>query len=464
MSQAKRGVLIITSVPAFSRSTRLPRTGLNIVVVGGGSAYTGELLTGLLADGALPVERVLLLDVPAGRSKVEAMAAFGQRLAARAGRGAAVDSALGGDAPHPFAGADFVLMQYRVGGLAARALDEHVPLRHGVVGQETVGPGGFAKALRTVPVAVEMAERIRAEAPTAWLLNFTNPSGLITEAITAVAGPRVMGLCNGPYITRRLVAEGLGVDVSRVALDVVGLNHLSFARVFLDGADVTPAALGGAGALDPTWASRPEVPSNQYGPALAQALGRVPSAYLRYYWQPDEMLAEQQADVASGRGTRADFLMRLEPALFRHYRDAEQVDLPPGLSERGGAFYSTVAVELMRALAQNQPVESVVNVPNGSVLPELEASAVIEVSALVDGRGARPLAVGPLPAAAAGLVQQVKAYERLTIKAALAGSHSLALAALLSNPLVPSRKVAERLLADLLEAHATYLPRFRGAS
>lgn len=433
------------------------------MVVGGGSAYTGELLTGLLADEALPVARVLLLDVPAGREKLQALAAFGQRLAARAGRGTVVDHALDGAGAHPFSGADFVLMQYRVGGLAARALDEHVPMRHGVVGQETVGPGGFAKALRTVPVAVALAERVRAEAPTAWLLNFTNPSGLITEAVTAAAGPRVVGLCNGPYVTRRLVAEGLGLEVSRVALDVVGLNHLSFARVFVDGADVTPAALGIAGGLDHQWASRPEVPANQYGLALAQALGRVPSAYLRYYWQPDEMLAEQQADVAAGRGTRADFLLRLEPALFDHYRDPAQLGLPPGLAKRGGAYYSTVAVELMRALAQNQPVESVVNVPNGTVLPELPASAVIEVSALVDGRGARPLAVGPLPAAAAGLVQQVKAYEQLTIQAALAGSRPLALAALLNNPLVPSRQVAEGLLADLLDAHAAHLPRFQSA-
>ncbi len=438
-------------------------TGLAVAVVGGGSAYTGELLAGLLADEQLPVARVRLLDVPAGREKLAAMTAFGQRLAAGAGRGAAVESALLPESPHPFAGADFVLTQYRVGGLAARALDEHVPLRHGIVGQETVGPGGFAKALRTVPVAVEMAQAIRADAPAAWILNFTNPAGLIAEAIGQVAGPRVIGLCNGPYIARRMVAEALQVDVGRVGLDVIGLNHLSFARVYLDGAEITARVLGITGPGDPRWASRPEVPANQYGPALATVLGQLPSPYLRYYWQADRMRAEQERDIAEGRGTRADYLLQLEPSLFAHYRQSGETTLPPGLAERGGAYYSTVAVNLIRALAQNRPTELAVNVPNGTVLPELPAAAVIEVSALIDGRGPRALSVGPLPAAAAGLVQQVKAYERLTMAAALQGSRDLALAALVNNPLVPSAGVAEALLDDLLEVHAAYLPRFRRA-
>ncbi len=438
-------------------------TGLEVVVVGGGSAYTGELLMGLLQDERLPLARVRLLDVPAGREKLLAITAFGQRLAARAGRGVVVEGTVQPEDPHPFFGADFVLTQYRVGGLAARALDEHVPLQHGIVGQETVGPGGFSKALRTVPIAVEMAQAIRADAPSAWILNFTNPSGVITEAISQVAGPRVIGLCNGPYIARRMVAEALELDVSRVGLDVIGLNHLSFARVYVDGAEVTAHVLGASGVGDPRWADRPEVPANQYGPTLAAALGQLPSPYLRYYWQADRMRAEQERDVAEGRGTRADYLQRLEPALFDHYRQPDQTRLPPGLSERGGAYYSMVAVELIRALAQDRPTELAVNLPNGPVLPELPATAVIEVSALIDGRGPRPLAVGPLPAAVAGLVQQVKAYERLTIAAALQGSRALALTALVNNPLVPSAGVAEALLGDLLEAHAAYLPRFRGA-
>ncbi len=438
-------------------------TGLEIVVVGGGSAYTGELLTGLLGDEQLPLARVRLLDVAAGRDKLLAITAFGQRLAATAGRGVVVEGALAPECPHPFAGADFVLTQYRVGGLPARALDEHVPLRHGIVGQETVGPGGFAKALRTVPVAVEMAQAIRAEAPSAWVLNFTNPSGLITEAMEEVAGRRVIGLCNGPYIARRMVAEAFAVGVGRVGLDVIGLNHLSFARVYVDGAEVTEQVLGTAGVADPRWADRPEVPANQYGAVLAAALGQLPSPYLRYYWQADRMREEQARDVAEGRGTRADYLLRLEPELFDHYRQDHEGRLPPGLSQRGGAYYSAVAVELIRALAQNRPTEIVVNLPNGTLLPELSPGAVIEVSTLVDGRGPRPLAVGPLPAAAAGLVAQVKAYERLTIAAALQGSRSLALAALLNNPLVPSAAVAEALLDDLLDTHAAYLPRFRGA-
>lgn len=431
--------------------------GLRIVVVGGGSAYTGELLTGLLARAELDVARIALVDVPAGRDKVEAVLGFAERLASRLGRQVKFSADTTGR--HDFTGADFVLTQYRVGGLMARSLDEHIALAHGVVGQETVGPGGFAKALRTAPVAVEMAERIRDEAPDAWLLNFTNPSGIITEAIQKGAGARVLGLCNGPYSLRRTVAAALNMDVDRISLDVVGLNHLSFARVFVDGTDVTPAVLGLDDRVPAAVKNHPEVPATRYGPELTAALGRVPSDYLKYYWQGRRMLEQQRAAVASGQGTRADHLLRLEPAIFEHYRGTS-LELPPDLSERGGAYYSTVAVELLTALALNRPTESVVNVQNGTVLPELPADAVIEVSALIDGRGARAVAAGPLPRVVAGLVRQVKAYESLTIDAALTGSKSMALAALMANPLVPDQEVAEALLADILESHRALLPRF----
>lgn len=440
--------------------SRTGTSGFRIVVVGGGSAYTGEFLMQLLATRDLPVDRVVLVDLPAGRERMDMIRAFGERVAHQAHRRIEIVAELAQDPPRYFDGADFVLTQYRVGGLLARSLDEHIPMAHGVVGQETVGPGGFAKALRTVPVAVEMAEAIRAWAPDAWILNFTNPSGVITEAVHRAAGPRVIGLCNGPYIARKTVAQAMGVDVARVAVDVLGLNHLSFARVWLDGRDVTPAVLGLDPNLDPALRARPDLPANQFGVALMSQVGRLPSSYLRYYWQPEQALAEQRQAVAAGQGTRADQIRALEPEIFAAYADADNMELPAGLAQRGGAYYSTVAMELVAALANNQAVESVVNVPNQTVLPELPPDAVIEVSALVDGRGARPLAVGPLPPAVAGLVQQVKAYERLTIEAALTGSRSLALAALLNNPLVPSVSVAEALLEDLLQAHANHLPRF----
>jgi 6-phospho-beta-glucosidase len=431
--------------------------GLRIVVVGGGSAYTGELLTGLLARTELDLDRIALVDVPAGRDKVEAVVDFAKRLASRLGR--RVDLIADATGRYDFTGADFVLTQYRVGGLVARSADEHIALAHGVVGQETVGPGGFAKALRTVPVAVEMAERIRDDAPDAWILNFTNPSGIITEAIRKGAGARVLGLCNGPYSLRRMVATALEVAVERVSLDVVGLNHLSFARVFVDGRDITPAALGLDQGVSAAVRELPEIASNRYGTAVAAELGRVPSDYLKYYWQGRRMLEQQRAAVASGEGTRADHLIRLEPTLFDHYRGTS-LDLPPALSERGGAYYSTVAVELLTALALNRQTESVVNMKNGTVIPELPTDAVIEVSALIDGRGARALAVGPLPPMVQGLVRQVKAYESLTVEAALSGSKPKAVAALTANPLVADHDLAEAILADILEAHSAYLPRF----
>ncbi len=281
--------------------------------------------------------------------------------------------------------------------------------------------------------------------------------GLLTSEDTAWRRSRRM---IQPAFARKTVAQAMGVDVGRIAVDVLGLNHLSFARVWLDGRDVTPAVLGLDPNLDPALRARPDLPANQFGAALMSQVGRLPSSYLRYYWQPEQALAEQRQEVAAGQGTRADQIRALEPDIFAAYGDATTTELPAGLAQRGGAYYSTVAVELVAALAQNQAVESVVNVPNQTVLSELPPDAVIEVSALVDGRGARPLAVGPLPPAVAGLVQQVKAYERLSIEAALTGSRSAALAALLNNPLVPSQAVAEALLEDLLQAHATNLPRF----
>ena len=435
----------------------MAKSGIRIAVVGGGSSYTPELVDGLLARRDLPVERITLLDVAMGQEKLATVHALSHRMAERAGRDIRIEATL--DREAALTGADFVCTQYRVGGLAARARDESIPLRYGALGQETVGAGGFAKGLRTVPVAVEIAETIARVAPDAWLLNFTNPSGMVTEALLNHSAVRTIGLCNVPIGIHRGVARFLGVSEDRVRMDFFGLNHLSFARrFFVDGRDVTAEVLGLAGTGD---AGRPaNIPAGEWGETLIRGLGMYPNSYLRYYWMTDEMVRKEQESVASGRGTRADRVMAIERELFARYADPSLAEKPPELMKRGGAYYSDVAVTLMESLALNRPREMVVNVRNGRALPDLPPEASVEVSCLVDGSGARPLDQGPMPLTVRGLIQQVKAYEELTIEAALTGSRSTALLALLANPVGPREPEATKLLDDILNENRDWLPRF----
>lgn len=433
-------------------------TGIRVAVVGGGSSYTPELVEGFLRYyDVLPVERITLIDVPMGAEKVRIVGELARRMVHRAGRPTAVDWTL--DRHEALAGADFVCHQFRVGGLKARERDETIPLRYGAIGQETCGAGGFAKALRTVPVALGIARELEEHNPTAWIMNFTNPAGMITEAILRYSKMRVVGLCNVPINMQREMAARLSVEPARVALEMFGLNHLSFVRhVYLDGRDITDEMVRAAAEAVQGMVN---IPAQVWGTALVRMLRLIPNDYLRYYWFPDAMLAHERADVESGKGTRATQVMAIERELFRRYADPNLSEKPPELEKRGGAYYSEVAVSAIRSIATNTPAEMVVNVRNGPALPDLPADVSVEISALVDGRGARPLAQGPMPPAVRGLIQQVKVYESLTIDAAVSGDRDQALAALLANPLVPSLPVAGALLEDILRENAEYLPQFQ---
>lgn len=419
--------------------------GVKVAVVGAGSTYTPELVEGFVTRGArLPVDELALLDIDAERLQV--VGDLAERMLRRAGFGGRLVRTA--DRREAIEGADFVIVQLRVGGQQARLLDETIPPRFGCIGQETTGPGGFAKALRTVPVVLELAE-LTAEigAPGAWFVDFTNPTGLVTQALLD-AGHRALGLCNVAIGFQRRFAREFGVEPSRVRLEHVGLNHLTWERaVLVDGVDRLPGML--AERLDEI-ADEVDAPT-----AIVEALGAIPSSYLHYYYRTERVREYQRT-----HRTRAEEVMEIERGLLELYRDPTLDTKPALLEERGGAFYSEAAAMLVASLHDGAGDVQVVNVRNDGAIPGLPDDAVVEVSATVDRDGAHPIPVAPLAPEMLGLVEHAKAYERLAILAATSGDRTMALRALMANPLVGDHDVAAPLLGALLEANRANLPRF----
>ncbi len=418
---------------------------MKIAVIGGGSTYTPELIEGFgLRSERLPVDELVLHDIDPDR--LEVVGGLAQRILGKLGFPGTLT--LTTDREQAIGGASFVLVQLRVGGLAARLLDETIPPRFGCLGQETTGAGGFAKALRTVPVVLEIAEQTaRLGAPGAWLLDFTNPAGLVTQALID-DGRRAIGLCNIPIGFQRDFARQLGVEPERVQLEHVGLNHLSWERgVLVDGEDRLPGLVQ----------TYPDQVGEEVGMpgSLIRLLGAVPSYYLRYFYFPEESRAEAAAEQP-----RAARVMEIERDLLAMYADPSLDVKPKLLEERGGAFYSEAAAMLVESLYGDAGDVQVVNVRNAGAIPNLDDDAVVEVPCRIGAGGADPLPQRPLPPEMLGLVEQVKAYERLTVAAARDGDRDTALKALMANPLVASHSVAAPLLDALLDANRGHLPRF----
>jgi 6-phospho-beta-glucosidase len=419
--------------------------GVKVAVVGGGSTYTPELVEGFVTrTDRLPVDDLVLLDVDPER--LEIVGGLAERMLARAGYDGALT--LTEDRDRALEGVDFVVVQLRVGGQAARYLDETIPPRFGCIGQETTGPGGFAKALRTVPVVLELAEQTaKRGAPGAWFVDFTNPTGLVTQALLD-QGYRAIGLCNVAIGFQRQFAEAFGVEPERVELEHVGLNHLSWERaVRVDGIDRLPEILSTRIELV---ADESQMPAE-----LIRALGAVPSYYLHYYYLTDEVIERQR----TGR-TRAEEVMDIEAGLLELYRDPDLAEKPELLARRGGAFYSEAAAQLIASLHEGTGDLQVVNVRNDGALPGLPDDAVVEILARIDRDGAHPIPLGPVAPEMLGLVEHVKAYERLAVQAATSGDRSIALKALMTNPLVRDYRTAVPLLDALLEANREHLPLF----
>ena len=418
--------------------------GTRITVVGAGSTYTPELVEGFARrSDRLPIDELVLLDIDPER--LEVVGGLARRMLDRLGWSGRVT--LTGDRDAALDGADFVLLQLRVGGQAARLVDETLPLRFGLIGQETTGAGGFAKALRTVPRVLEIAEQTaRRAAKDAWIVDFTNPVGIVTQALLD-EGHRALGLCNVAITLQRRLAARFGVEPERVQLEHVGLNHLTWERaVRIDGEDRLQDLLD---------EDASELADELRMPVeMLRWMRAIPSYYIRYYYLTRTVLGEQM----DGH-TRARDVMDIEARLLEMYRDPTLAEKPELLDHRGGAFYSEAAAQLIASLYDGRGDVQVVDVRNDGALPDLPDSAVVEIPAVIDRDGAHPLPLSPLVPEQRALVQAVKAYEELTIEAARTGDRDIALRALAANPLVGA-EVASPLLDAILEADAAHLERF----
>ena len=415
---------------------------MKLAVVGAGSTYTPEVVDGIVRlRDLLEVDDLALCDVAEERLGV--VAGLAQRMLARAGHPARVTTTTRLD--DAVEGADAVLIQIRVGGQAARIVDESLPLACGCLGQETTGFGGLAKALRTVPVVLGIADRVRELAPDAWIVDFTNPVGIVTKALLD-EGHRVVGLCSAAVVFQKHFATILEVDPARIELDHVGLNHLTWELgVRLDGEDILPQLLGEH--LESV------APATGLPSELVARLGNVPSYYLHYVYEHDRVVEHQRESVS-----RAEEVAQIERDLLEQYADESLAEKPPLLARRGGAGYSEAAVELVASLFESGgEARHVVNLRNGGTLPFLDDAAVVEVPARVGPDGVEPLPMQRLPPLERGLLSHVSAYEELALDAAVRGGRERVFRALLAHPLIGQADVADRLTDELIEANREFL-------
>ncbi len=432
---------------------------MKVTVIGGGSSYTPELINGFLERvSSFPLTELWMMDISSER--LEVVGGFAQRMVAAKGAPFAVR--LSTDQREAVRGAGYVITQLRVGGMAARRNDEYLGRRHGLIGQETTGVGGMGNGLRTIPVILRLAQDIRELAPGALLVNFANPAGLVTEALSRYA-PDVpaVGVCNVAIgvimnVLRELEKRrGEKIEPHRAQLDTLGLNHLSWHRGFrVDGEDVWPEVF--AGYLE---ALRSEDHRGwDWDPRTVEILGMMPNYYLQYYYRTSHKLAEQQKWPPS----RAEVVMGIEDELLKQYAEPDRTEPPEGLMKRGGAYYSTVATQLLNAHYNDLGETHVVNTRHGGAVAGWPADWVLELPCRVDRRGIHPLPAAPLPPVCFGLLAAVKMYELLTVEAAVHGDRKAAYQALLVHPLGPEADQVQAVLDDMLETNRPYLPQFWG--
>lgn len=457
---------------------------MKLLLIGSG-IRTPLLIDGLVRrQDALGLSEVVLYDTDPER--LATMGAFARHVARERGATFAVNAAR--DLASAAAGAAFIFSAIRVGQEPNRIADERIPLAHGVLGQETTGPGGFAMALRTIPVLLDYAETIEAIAPDAWFVNFTNPAGLITQALLSHTKLHVVGICDTPTSMKATLARFLGKQDDELLVEYAGLNHLGWVRrVLVDGRDCLPDILRDYEALraqSHEWAL--------FDPELVRLYGLLPNEYLYYYYYREQAVANI---IASG-STRGEQIRGINEPLWRELHEAMAAGQPEaaldayerrmmarestymaresgratgeeGHADRSifaGEGYAGMAMAVMMAISQRRKATIILNVANRGSLPDLAADDVVEVPALVDEHGTHPLAQDPLPESVRPLILAVKAYERLTVEAAVTGSYDAALKALTIHPLVASYSLAKAILDEYLEAHAAYLPPFAGAA
>lgn len=437
----------------------MDKNGIKIVTIGGGSSYTPEFVEGLINRYAeVPVRELWLVDIEAGWEKLEIVGQLAKRMVEKAG--SPMDVHLTLDRREALKDADFVTTQLRVGLLDARIKDERIPLKHGVIGQETNGAGGLFKALRTIPVLMDIANDMQRLCPEAWLINFTNPAGMVTEALIKYSDHnKVIGVCNVPINMKFSIASLLDEKPENIHITFGGLNHMLY------GLDVH---VHGESRMNEVieLMSNPETQLTMkniiplpWEEQFLKALQAIPSPYHRYYYKTDEMLNKELAEYNEGK-TRAEVVKEMESDLFELYKNPDLNIKPPQLANRGGAYYSDTACNLISSIYTDKGDVQTLNVKNNGAISSLPDNTVVEVNCIVTSHGPVPLSVGELPAAVKGLVEQIKSFELTAVEAAVTGSYDKALLALCINPLVNSDKKAKVILDEMLEAHKDYLPQF----
>lgn len=434
--------------------------GIKIVTIGGGSSYTPELIEGFIKRyHQLPIKEIWLVDIEEGKEKLEIVGNLARRMIKKAGLPITVHLTL--DRREALKNADFVTTQFRVGGLDAREKDEAIPLKYNVIGQETNGPGGMFKGLRTIPIILDICKEIDELCPKAWMVSFTNPAGMITEAVAQYSPhTKFVGLCNGPIGIKKDIVSLLNVEEERIYVEFVGLNHLVFAKkVFLDGKDVTKDVVE-LKINNTAGVSLKNIEDTGWSPDFLRALGMIPIDYLRYYYQTSIMLQAQQAAIKKD-GSRAQVVKKLEDELFELYRNPNLDIKPKQLEQRGGAYYSDAACSLICSIYNNTGDIQVVNVKNNGAISDFGPNEAVEVSCKITAQGPIPLTTGELPVPIKGLVRQIKSFEQLTAKAAVSGDYQTTILALTINPLVTSDVDAKKIVDEMLVAHKDYLPQFK---
>lgn len=417
---------------------------MKISIVGAGSSYTPELLEEMCnRRDTLPVKEIVLYDI--NKERLDIMTGFCQRFAAKRDLDVKIRSTM--SLEDAVEGADFVDTQIRVGGNEQRVIDEKIPLKYGLVGQETTGAGGMMKAFRTIPVMLEVARCMEKLSPNGWIINYTNPTGLVTEAVTRYTNANIAGFCSGGIFPKMWAKQAMGIDYKRVQYDYVGLNHMNFiSNVTIDGRPITQEEF-----------EKLAAENDAVNPELTKLLGVLTSPYLQWYYQTQQKVGK----VLAAPMTRGQEVQMLEKEVYAGYADPNNADKPAALAKRGGGGYSEVAMNFVNAVYNNVDTEMVVNVPNKGAIPFLPDSAVVEIPCLVNRRGMSPLHVANVPPMCWGLIAAVKNYEQLAVEAAVEGDVTKMKWALLAHPLVREYDLVEKLVPELLEANKAYLPQFK---
>lgn len=434
---------------------------LKIVTIGGGSSYTPELIEGFIKRyDELPVTELWLVDIEAGRYKLETVGALAKRMVKKAD--IPMEIHLSYDRREALKDADFVTTQMRIGLLPARILDERIPLSHGMIGQETNGAGGMFKAFRTIPVILDIVKDMEELCPNAWLINFTNPAGIVTEAVLRYTNfKKVIGLCNVPINLHMGIAGLLGVDEKRIRLEITGLNHHCYVtNTFLDGESIHDKICERyANLKEDEVITMKNVMSNKWSPSLIYGTKAIPCPYFNYYFFTKEVKEKQLHDYANNM-VRGQAVKKIEDELFKLYENPDLDVKPKQLEERGGAHYSDAACNLISSIYTNKCDIQYVNCQNKGTISNLPYESAVEAAAVITKDGPKPIAIGEIPYTINGTIQMIKSFERMVCEAAVTGNRDLAVAALDMNPLVTSDTDANIIVDELIEAHKAYLPQF----